>query len=210
MIPVLISVGIVIIVVAILWPKSHNIPGPRGYPLIGNVFDMPQSNASESFAKMRAVLIPAPCSPYLWRTDYGIETWRYCLSFRIRPRDCSSQLPKSSNGYPGHPSRGICRPTSADNGIRAVSHFSIILASALSCFQGPDTTGSLLSTNIRTAIALAVHTSTVQLVLSTPEITHPLRRNNQSGSSGSSWRIQTSLKSTVNGITPSSPMSFKI
>jgi hypothetical protein len=136
--------------------------------------------------------------------DYGIETWRYCLSFRIRPRNCSSQLSKSSNGYLGHPSRGICRPTSADNGIRAVSHFFITLASALSCFRGPDTTGSLLSTNIRTAIALGVHTSTVQLVLSTPEITRPLRRNNQSGSSGSSWRIQTSLKSTLNGITPSS------
>jgi hypothetical protein len=65
MILVLISVGVVTIVVAILWPKSHNIPGPQGYPLIGNVFDMPQSNASESFAKMRSVIIPAPSSLYL-------------------------------------------------------------------------------------------------------------------------------------------------
>ncbi|KAJ7756417.1 cytochrome P450 [Mycena maculata] len=33
--------------------KSHNLPGPRGYPLLGNVLDMPRSHVSENFAKLR-------------------------------------------------------------------------------------------------------------------------------------------------------------
>ncbi|KAJ7142156.1 cytochrome P450 [Mycena crocata] len=42
--------------VVVIWKwlrKSHNLPGPRGYPLLGNLLDMPRSNASENFANMR-------------------------------------------------------------------------------------------------------------------------------------------------------------
>lgn len=54
---ILITITILCIWIATLRLRKRcpKLPGPRGYPLIGNVFDMPRSNSSEVFAKMFAV-----------------------------------------------------------------------------------------------------------------------------------------------------------
>ncbi|KAF5387480.1 hypothetical protein D9757_007797 [Collybiopsis confluens] len=56
MLTTLILTGLLFIFVALLvWPNnSHNIPGPPGRPLLGNLLDIPKSNASENYLKLRA------------------------------------------------------------------------------------------------------------------------------------------------------------
>ncbi|KAJ7234414.1 cytochrome P450 [Mycena rebaudengoi] len=50
--------GVLFVFLLLKWSRSpHNLPGPRGYPLLGNLLDMPRSHVSKNFAKLRAGIV---------------------------------------------------------------------------------------------------------------------------------------------------------
>ena len=115
--------------------RYHNLPGPPGFPLLGNVLDMPRSHASQRFADLRSVsysfFLVWKSSPFpqtygscvLTADSFTNAGWEYrgCrISFSTKPRNCDTQLSEGGYGHSRHQGRNIRWSTSAYHGFRAV------------------------------------------------------------------------------------------
>lgn len=62
----LLFVGLSLALYKLARKKAPRPPGPKGYPIIGNVFDMPSINECDTFAK--------------WRDQYGLSSHSLSVS----------------------------------------------------------------------------------------------------------------------------------